>query len=90
MQVLEAMANGELKRVFVVGGCDGAEHKRNYFTHLVESLPKETLILTMGCAKYRFNTMELGTLGTTGLPRLMDMGQCNDSYGAVKVMKTRV
>ena len=81
------MKGGALKRVFLIGGCDGAEHKRNYFANLADSLPKETLILTMGCAKYRFNRHEFGTLGDTGIPRLLDMGQCNDSYGAVVVAK---
>jgi hydroxylamine reductase len=84
-KVLGAVASGELKRVFVIGGCDGSENKRSYFTTLADSLPKETLILTLGCAKYRFNRHEFGTLGTTGLPRLLDMGQCNDAYGAVVV-----
>jgi len=83
--VLKAIASGELTRVFVIGGCDGSENKRSYFTTLAKSLPPETLILTMGCAKYRFNRLEFGTLGSTGLPRLLDMGQCNDSYGAVIV-----
>ena len=85
MQVLNAVSSGELKRIFVIGGCDGSENKRSYFTTLAKSLPPETLILTMGCAKYRFNREEFGTLGSTGLPRLLDMGQCNDSYGAVVV-----
>lgn len=84
--VIEAVKSGALKRVFVVGGCDGSENKRNYFTELVEGLPDDTLILTMGCAKYRFNRIkDFGTLGDTGIPRLLDMGQCNDSYGAVQV-----
>jgi len=84
-QVLNAVSSGELKRVFVIGGCDGSENKRSYFTTLAKSLPPETLILTLGCAKYRLNNQELGTLGSTGLPRLLDMGQCNDSYGAIVV-----
>lgn len=71
--------------MFVIGGCDGSENKRSYFTTLADSLPSDTLILTMGCAKYRFNRKDFGELGTTGLPRLLDMGQCNDSYGAVVV-----
>lgn len=82
------MNSGELKRVFVIGGCDGSENKRSYFTSLADSLPPETLILTMGCAKYRFNRHEFGMLGSTGLPRLMDVGQCNDSYGAIVIAKT--
>ena len=72
----------------MIGGCDGSEHKRNYFTNLAQSLPAQTLILTMGCAKYRLNTINFGTLGNTGIPRLLDMGQCNDSYGAIMVAKT--
>lgn len=87
-KVLEAVTNGELKRVFVIGGCDGSENKRSYFTNLADALPSETLILTMGCAKYRFNRHEFGTLGSTGLPRLLDVGQCNDSYGAIVIAKT--
>lgn len=71
--------------MFVIGGCDGAEHKRNYFSTLADSLPPETLILTLGCAKYRFNRHDFGMLGDSGIPRLLDMGQCNDSYGAVVV-----
>lgn len=84
-KVINAFNVGELKHVFVIGGCDGSENKRSYFTTLADYLPKETLILTMGCAKYRFNRHEFGTLGTTGIPRLLDMGQCNDAYGAVVV-----
>ena len=73
--------------MFVIGGCDGSEHKRNYFTNLATSLPPQTLILTMGCAKYRINLHDYGYLGDTGIPRLLDMGQCNDSFGAVMVAK---
>ena len=65
--MLKAIASGELQRVFVIGGCDGSENKRSYFTTLAKSLPPETLILTMGCAKYRFNRHDFGTLGSTGL-----------------------
>ena len=87
IQVLKAVKSGELQRVFVIGGCDGSEHKRNYFTNLATSLPPQTLILTMGCAKYRINLHDYGFLGDTGIPRLLDMGQCNDSFGAVMVAK---
>lgn len=86
-KVLGAVKNGELKKVFVIGGCDGSEHKRNYFKTLATSLPPQTLIMTMGCAKYRFNSIDFGTLGSTGIPRLLDLGQCNDSYGAVVIAK---
>lgn len=81
------MESGDLKRIFVIGGCDGSEHKRNYFTTLAKSLPPQTLILTMGCAKYRINEFDYGSLGQTGIPRLLDLGQCNDSYGAIVVAK---
>ena len=81
------MDGGTLERICVIGGCDGSEHKRNYFTNLAKSLPPQTLILTMGCAKYRLNALDLGTLGDTGIPRVLDMGQCNDSYGAIMVAK---
>jgi len=84
-QVLNAISSGELKRIVVIGGCDGSENKRSYFTTLAKSLPQDTLILTMGCAKYRFNRHEFGSLGSTGLPRLLDIGQCNDTYGAVLI-----
>ncbi|XP_063395923.1 hydroxylamine reductase-like [Mytilus trossulus] len=84
-KVLQAVADGDLTRIFVIGGCDGSEHKRNYFKTLAHSLPPQTLILTMGCAKYRINDKDYGTLGNTGIPRLLDLGQCNDSYGAIMV-----
>ncbi len=85
LQVIDAVKSGALKRIFLIGGCDGAEHKRNYFSTLADTLPPDTLILTLGCAKYRFNRHDFGTLGDSGIPRLLDMGQCNDSYGAVVV-----
>lgn len=71
--------------MFVIGGCDGSENKRSYFSTLAAKTPKESVIITMGCAKYRFNRMDLGDLGDTGIPRLLDLGQCNDSYGTVVV-----
>ncbi|ESO02768.1 hypothetical protein HELRODRAFT_192148 [Helobdella robusta] len=84
-KILESVENGNLKRVFVIGGCDGSENKRSYFSTLAKCTPGDSIILTMGCAKYRFNHMDLGELGDTGIPRLLDLGQCNDSYGAVVV-----
>lgn len=84
-KILEAIGKGDLKRVFVIGGCDGSENKRSYFSTLAAKTPKESVIITMGCAKYRFNRMDLGDLGDTGIPRLLDLGQCNDSYGTVVV-----
>ncbi|MCF6768336.1 hydroxylamine reductase [Thiotrichales bacterium 19S11-10] len=81
--VISAIKNGDIKRFFVIGGCDGAKPGRNYYTDLAEQTPKDTVILTVGCAKYRFNKQDHGDIG--GIPRLLDMGQCNDSYSAVKV-----
>jgi len=85
-QVVEAVKSGALRHIFLVGGCDGAKPGRNYFTEFVKLTPPDTLILTLACGKYRFNDLDLGTLG--GLPRLMDMGQCNDAYSAIKVATT--
>ncbi|MDE5879793.1 MAG: hydroxylamine reductase, partial [Desulfovibrio sp.] len=80
--VLDAVAKGQLKHIFLVGGCDGAKPGRNYYTEFVEKTPKDTVVLTLACGKFRFYTEELGTLAD--LPRLMDCGQCNDAYTAVK------
>jgi hydroxylamine reductase len=67
----------------LVGGCDGAKPGRNYYTEFVEKTPKDTIVLTLACGKFRFFDKDLGTLG--GLPRLLDVGQCNDAYSAIKV-----
>jgi hydroxylamine reductase len=83
-KVVEAVQAGDLKNIFVIGGCDGAEGERSYFTQLGEQLPKESLALTLGCGKFRINGSDMGAL-PNGIPRLLDMGQCNDSYGAAKV-----
>ncbi len=72
-----------IKHFFLVGGCDGARVGRNYYTEFVEKTPSDSMILTLGCGKYRFNDLDLGEIG--GLPRIMDMGQCNDAFGAIKV-----
>ena len=82
-QVVEAVKSGALKHFFLVGGCDGARTGRNYYTEFVKQTPSDTVVLTLACGKYRFNDLDLGTIG--GLPRLMDMGQCNDAYGAIRV-----
>ena len=82
-QVVQAVKEGKISRFFLVGGCDGAKPGRNYYTQIVEQAPKDSVILTLACGKYRFNDLDLGTIA--GLPRLMDMGQCNDSYSAVQV-----
>jgi len=83
--VIDAVKSGALKRFFLIGGCDGARSGRSYFTELAEKVPDDCVILTLACGKFRFNKMQqsFGTLG--GLPRLMDMGQCNDAYSALKV-----
>ncbi len=81
--VVGAVKGGDLKHIFLVGGCDGARPGRNYYTEFVEQTPQDTVVLTLACGKFRFNDLDLGTLG--GLPRIMDMGQCNDAYSAIKV-----
>lgn len=80
-KVVAAVKEGKLRHIFLVGGCDGAAPGRNYYTEFVRETPEDTLVLTLGCGKYRFNDMDLGTVA--GLPRLMDMGQCNDAYSAI-------
>jgi len=82
-QVVEAVKSGTVRHFFLVGGCDGARTARNYFTEFVKQTPQDTIVLTLACGKYRFNDLDLGTVG--GLPRLMDLGQCNDAYSAIKV-----
>lgn len=82
-EVIEAVKNGQISHFFLVGGCDGAKPGRSYYTDLVRQAPKDSVILTLACGKFRFNDLDLGTVA--GLPRLMDMGQCNDAYGAVQV-----
>ncbi len=81
--VINAVKSGALKHIFLVGGCDGAATGRNYYTEFVKKTPKDTVVLTLACGKYRFNDLDLGEIG--GLPRIMDMGQCNDAYSAIKV-----
>ena len=81
--VIDAVKSGAIKHFFLVGGCDGARPGRNYYTDFVKQTPADTVVLTLACGKYRFNDLDLGQIG--GLPRLMDMGQCNDAYSAIKV-----
>lgn len=81
--VVEAVKSGAIKHFFLVAGCDGAKPGRNYYTEFVKQTPKDSIVLTLACGKYRFNDLNLGEIG--GLPRLMDMGQCNDAYGAIQV-----
>ncbi len=82
-KVIDAVKSGAIKHFFVVGGCDGARPGRNYYTELVKQTPADTIVLTCACGKFRFNDLDIGEIG--GLPRLMDMGQCNDAFSAVKV-----
>ena len=82
-KVIEAVKTGAIKHFFLVGGCDGARSGRNYYTEFVKKTPKDTVILTLACGKYRFNDLNIGEIG--GLPRIMDMGQCNDAYSAIQV-----
>lgn len=81
--VIAAVKSGAIKHFFLVGGCDGAKPGRSYYREFVEQTPQDSVILTLACGKYRFNDLDLGTIG--GLPRLMDMGQCNDAYSAIQV-----
>jgi len=82
-QVIDAVKSGAVKHFFLVGGCDGAKPGRNYYTDFVAQTPADSLILTLACGKFRFNDLDLGKIGP--FPRIMDMGQCNDSYSAIRV-----
>ena len=80
---MEAVKAGKISHFFLVGGCDGARPGRNYYTDFVKNTPADSVILTLACGKYRFNDLDLGEVA--GLPRIMDMGQCNDAYSAIRV-----
>ncbi len=82
-KVIGAVKAGQLRHFFLIGGCDGAKSGRNYYTEFAEAVPKDCVILTLACGKYRFNKLEFGDIG--GIPRLLDCGQCNDAYSAIKV-----
>ena len=87
-KVVDAVKSGAIKRFVVMGGCDGRQKGRNYYTEVAEQLPKDTIIMTAGCAKYRYNKLNLGDIG--GIPRVLDAGQCNDSYSlAVIALKLK-
>ena len=87
-KVVEAVKSGAIKKFFVLGGCDGRANSRSYYTEFAEKLPKDTVILTAGCAKYRYNKLNLGDIN--GIPRVLDAGQCNDSYSlAVIALKLK-
>ena len=82
-KVIDAVKSGAIRHFFLVGGCDGARPGRNYYTEFVKQTPDDSIVLTLACGKYRFNDLDPGTIG--GLPRIMDMGQCNDAYSAIQV-----
>lgn len=82
-KIIELIKNKRISHIFLVGGCDGAKIGRNYYTEFVKKTPKDSIILTLACGKYRFNDIDLGTI--EDIPRILDMGQCNDAYSAIKV-----
>jgi len=87
-KIVAAVKNGDIKRFIVMGGCDGRAKSRNYYTDFAKALPKDTVILTAGCAKFKYNKLPLGDIG--GIPRVLDAGQCNDSYSiAVIALKLK-
>jgi len=82
-KVIEAVKAGKIRHFFLIGGCDGAKPGRNYYTELAQAVPKDCVILTLACGKYRFNKLDFGDID--GLPRLLDVGQCNDAYSAIQI-----
>ncbi len=82
-KIVDAVKSGAIKRFFVMAGCDGRMKSRDYYTEFAEKLPKDAVILTAGCAKYKYNKLDLGDIG--GIPRVLDAGQCNDSYSLVVI-----
>jgi hydroxylamine reductase len=81
--IIEAVKSGDIKHFFLVAGCDGAKPGRNYYTELVEQIPKDCVVMTLACGKFRFFDKDLGDIG--GIPRLLDVGQCNDAYSAIQI-----
>ena len=82
-QVIEAVKKGDIRHFFLVAGCDGAKPGRNYYTEFVEKVPDDCVVLTLACGKFRFFDKQLGDIG--GIPRLLDIGQCNDAYSAIQI-----
>ncbi len=82
-KVIDAVKSGAIRHFFLIGGCDGAKPGRNYYTEFAQAVPKDCVILTLACGKYRFNKLEFGDIG--GIPRLLDIGQCNDAYSAIQI-----
>ena len=81
--MIAAVKAGKIRHFFLIGGCDGARSGRDYYTELAESVPADCVILTLACGKYRFNKLQFGDIG--GIPRLLDIGQCNDAYSAIQI-----
>ncbi|MGL4373994.1 MAG: hydroxylamine reductase, partial [Turicibacter sp.] len=81
--IIEAVKKGDIRHFFLIGGCDGARTGRNYYTEFAQKVPQDCIILTLACGKFRFNKLDFGTVA--GLPRLLDVGQCNDAYSAVRI-----
>ena len=86
--IVNAVKAGKIRHFFLVAGCDGARPGRNYYTEFVKQTPADTVVLTLACGKYRFNDLDLGDID--GIPRLIDMGQCNDAYSAIQVAASSV
>jgi hydroxylamine reductase len=82
-KVIDAVKAGKIRHFFLIGGCDGSKPGRNYYTEFAQKVPNDCVILTLACGKYRFNKLEFGDIG--GIPRLLDIGQCNDAYSAIKI-----
>lgn len=82
-EIVQAVKDGKISHFFLVGGCDGAKNGRNYYTEFVKQTPKDSIVLTLACGKYRFNDLDLGTVA--GFPRIMDVGQCNDAFSAIQI-----
>ncbi len=83
-KVINAVKAGQIRHFFLVGGCDGAVPSRNYYTEFATQAPGDAIVMTLGCSKYRFNRHDFGDIG--GIPRLLDLGQCNDSYSAIRIV----
>jgi len=81
--VIDAVKDGRIRHFFLIGGCDGAKPGRNYYTDLAQAVPEDCVILTLACGKYRFNKLDFGAID--GIPRLLDIGQCNDAYSAIRI-----
>lgn len=88
-EVVDAIKTGKLEHIFLVGGCDGSEPQRKYYSKLYQYMPTNTMVLTLGCGKFRIFDQDFGMLPGTPLPRLLDMGQCNDAYSALVVAQVR-